>query len=544
MTDFDSIVIGSGAGGLTAATALARAGQRVLVLEQHYLPGGWCHSFPLGGYQFSPGVHYIGALEPGGMMREIYEGLDVAGDMKFLELNPDGYDHIRVGHTTFDIPRGFDAYAERISAQFPHQAAEGRRYLEIMQKMGRELMVAGRAQGPGELARVAVKVPTLLRFGLRSVRHVLDHCGVTDPVLRTILTVQSGDHGMGPSKAPAGLHAAVVSHYFNGAYYPKGGGRALPKAFIKELKRQGGQIKVRAQVSRILLETSGRRPRAVGVELADGTRFTARHIVSNADPHITYSKLIGDEHLPWRLRRRLARTKYSLSCLSLFMASDMDLEGRGLDSGNYWYSATADSDEAYRYAADRHPLTRGPVPSVFLTATTLKDRTKRRDGVHTLEAFTFVSHKAFERWKGTQHGERPPEYGAFKQELADRVLHRLDELVPGLRDSLVFCDVGTPLTNRFYCEATQGNLYGIEKSRWQVGPLAFPVTTPFAGLRMCGASTLSHGVAGATMSGLVAAQTVLRCSRSELLTGTSEVTILPADRPDLWPAAEGKRAVA
>ena len=40
MEQWDTIVIGSGAGGLTAAAALAKHGQRVLVLEQHYLPGG------------------------------------------------------------------------------------------------------------------------------------------------------------------------------------------------------------------------------------------------------------------------------------------------------------------------------------------------------------------------------------------------------------------------------------------------------------------------------------------------------------------------
>jgi phytoene dehydrogenase-like protein len=67
---WDTIVIGSGPGGLTAAVALARAGQRVLVLEQHTLPGGWTHSFTLQGYRFSPGVHYPGNLQDGGWRRE------------------------------------------------------------------------------------------------------------------------------------------------------------------------------------------------------------------------------------------------------------------------------------------------------------------------------------------------------------------------------------------------------------------------------------------------------------------------------------------
>ena len=76
---------------------LAQAGQRVLVLEQHEVPGGWCHSFTLEGYRYSPGVHYIGELGPGESVRAMLEALDVGDDLAFSELNPDGYDHVIIG---------------------------------------------------------------------------------------------------------------------------------------------------------------------------------------------------------------------------------------------------------------------------------------------------------------------------------------------------------------------------------------------------------------------------------------------------------------
>ncbi len=120
--DYDCIVIGSGAGGLTAAVALAQSGKKVLVLEQHDRPGGWTHSFTLEGYRFSPGVHYIGDLQEGGGLRHIYDGLGVSQDLTFCELNPDGYDHIIIGDRRVDFPKGKENLIDRLKSHFPHEA--------------------------------------------------------------------------------------------------------------------------------------------------------------------------------------------------------------------------------------------------------------------------------------------------------------------------------------------------------------------------------------------------------------------------------------
>ena len=60
--NLDAIVIGSGIGGLSAASLLSRAGKRVLVLEQHDRSGGCCHTFEERGFEFDTGIHYIGEM--------------------------------------------------------------------------------------------------------------------------------------------------------------------------------------------------------------------------------------------------------------------------------------------------------------------------------------------------------------------------------------------------------------------------------------------------------------------------------------------------
>ena len=122
------------------------------------------------------------------------------------------------------------------------------------------------------------------------------------------------------------------------------------------------------------------------------------------------------------------------------------------------------------------------------------------------------------------------------------MLNTLDQRVPGLKERVVFCSLGTPLTNEHYLYAHQGNLYGIDKSRRQVGPGAFPIQTEIDNLLMCGASTLSHGVSGATSTGLTAARRILKCKLSDLLMMDGpELQIFPSEDPSLWPPKQRRR---
>jgi hypothetical protein len=95
---WDAIIIGSGIGGLSTAALLSiYGGQRVLVLERHYVPGGYTHVFDRHGYEWDVGLHYIGELQSEeSVLRRTFDKI-TDGQLEWAAM-PDVYDRAVIGN--------------------------------------------------------------------------------------------------------------------------------------------------------------------------------------------------------------------------------------------------------------------------------------------------------------------------------------------------------------------------------------------------------------------------------------------------------------
>ncbi|WP_104733658.1 phytoene desaturase family protein [Hanstruepera ponticola] len=512
---YDTIIIGSGVGGLSAAICLSRAGQRVLVLEQHDVPGGWCHSFYLNGYRFTPGVHYVGLLGEGQSTRELYEGLGIANELAFYRMNPDAFEHCWIGDERFHYPANFDEFQNRLIDRFPHEKKGIIKYLKLIKNVSIQLQLIPKIRTVWQQITIPFRTKHMGKYAPFTLKRVINW-HVKDPLLQRILNIQYGDHGLPPAKASFLMHAAIMDHYSEGGFYPVGGGGALVKAMTNCIKNFGSQVRTQSGVSKIIVNKTKKRNKAIGVVLENGESIFAHRIISNADPETTYLKMIGSEYLSNSLKKKLERTKYSCTSLMLFLTVDMDVKKAGLDSGNIWMMPNKDMDELFEDMQKTDILEGEEFSGLFISCTSLKDPISFDGRYHTLEVITYINYDAFAAFENETE-ERSQAYLEFKDKLIQKFLNSLEKVVPGISKNIVHKDLGTPLTNEFYLNTTRGNVYGTEKSLRHIGPFAYKSKSEIENLYMCGASIVSHGVAGAGYSGVQTAAAILGCKQDDLL---------------------------
>lgn len=531
MEEFDTIIIGSGVGGLATAICLARAGQRVLVLEQHYVPGGWSHSFTLNGQRFSPGVHYVGLLDEGQSVHELYRGLGIANDMVFFRMNKNAYEHCLINNETFNLPAGIANLKKVLIARFPKEEKNITEYLTLVQRVTHELQLIPKLKGFWQKITVPFRTKHFGKFALFPLKKVIGW-HIKDPLLKAVLNIQCGDHGLSPKRACFPVHCSVMSHYFDGGFYPMGGGGGIVKAMTNGIKKHGGEVRVKQDVEKILIENK----KAVGVQLKSGQKIWAKNIVSNADPSITYLNLIGKTHLSKSLIKKLERTKYSVTSLILFLTLDMDVTQFGIDSGNIWMMKDEHDDANFEDLMDNDCTEGDSFPAVFISCTTMKDPVSFNGRYHNFEVLTYVNYDNLQEFKNLEeyHTE---DYMIFKEKIILKLMNNIEKVIPNAKQNIVQAELGTPKTNEFYINSTKGSVYGTEKTLNQVGPFSYKNKAEIENLYLCGASTLSHGVGGATHSGVIAAALILNCKPEDLLMedANQKLRIYDAEDVSTWP---------
>jgi all-trans-retinol 13,14-reductase len=500
--EFDVIVIGSGLSGLVAASLLAReGGKRVLVLERHYRIGGFTHVFTRPGFEWDVGVHYVGRVGEGELLRSVFDRV-TGGALQWAPL-PEVYDAIELGGPArrYELRKGRASLFDL----FPSKRRELEQYVQVVEQTARraqlQLFNSGGAPRPALAQfRLAPTVPTWAR---RTTRERLAELGFTEDTEVAVLTGQYGDYGPGPSRSAFAQHAMVVDHYLEGAWYPVGGASRFAASIAPAIEAAGGHLAHSAEVKRIVVEGE----RATGVELANGAVLRAPVVVSAAGASATYERLLDEAHRPAPLLTALRSATSSSAYVCLYLGlkgTDAEL---GLTGTNLWVHADAHPDASIeRFEAD--PT--APFPVVYLSFPSAKDPEfqNRHPGRATVEAICMVKWEWFAQWKDTRWQKRGADYEAFKATLKQRLLDAVLTRLPQLRGKAAHAELSTPLSTAHFMGHARGEAYGLEATPARYG-VPLRAQTHLEGLFLTGVDLATSGVAGAALAGSLTAAAIL-----------------------------------
>lgn len=543
-TQWDVIVIGSGLGGLTAAACLSALGRRTLVLEQHYVAGGNAHVFRRQKkFEFDVGVHYIGDCGPNGRIPALFSALGAGGRVEFVELDEDGWDTLRFPGLEFRVPKGWDNYRDRLVATFPDDETAIYRYIEILRGVSEE---SGRVRlpvAPADFPRLVQEAPNFLRWGMRPLAELFDECHLGRKV-RGVLAGESGDCASPPSIMPVMLQAGLMAGYLAGAYYPRGGGQVIPATLVEVIEANGGQLLTRESVDRILVEDG----KAAGVRLTTGEELRAPVVISNADLKRTMLDMVGREHLSAETVARIEGFRMAPPLFVVYLGLDIDLR-ETMPRTNYWIFSSFDPEAPYEGI---HEGRLSDDLSVFISVGSVKDPESEHiapKGYSSVELMTIVpaDHRLWAVEEGPVAGEkyhRNPDYRSFKETIAERVIDIASDVIPNLREHIVWRETATPITHERYTHSTGGTSYGIELAVDQFGPNRVSPATEIPGLFLAGASTVyGHGIAGVMRGGVGTASVVAGVDvAADIAAGrpVGHPAPLPP-RPEHWDAWEASR---
>jgi prolycopene isomerase len=493
MNQYDAIVIGSGMGGLTTASLLAKRKLRVLLLEKEKQTGGYVVSFKRNGFTFDATGAFVGGCQEGG---EFYQVLQEIGAHEAIEFIP--VHHIQNSYPGFEVhlrQGGFHSYMEALLDLFPEEEKGLKAYLSLIQQIGEEVK---------SYSEITLFKKILFPFTFRNlVRfHKSSHKMILDRFFRGG-EIKMALHTLPATEPPSRLSFLFVAMLISkalreGVFYPKGGMGKISEAIVKSFCQNGGEIHLKMEAEKILIKNG----RVEGVLTKDGKTFQSPLVISNINPNHMVKMLPLEFQKPFL--KKMRHLEYSLSCFILYLATDLDVKSMDLPYFTY-LRFLSDLEEEDRL------LQRGDIPNhptLIISIPTLLDPSLAPSGQHLIKVLINVPYHYQEKWEQGKMGK----YMRIKEGFSQRILQQLDaKLIPDLRNHLLSYEAATPLTLERYTGNERGAMYGLASTPQQIGNLRPPHQTPIPGLFQVGHYTQpSHGIVGASLSGLFAARAILQ----------------------------------
>ena len=508
---WDVIVVGSGMGGMSVSAALSKYGRKVLLLEQHYIPGGYTHMFARKGYKWDVGVHVMGEMREGEIPAKIMKWL-TNGQAEMITLGdpydgfyfPDDYD--------FQMAEGNQKFLNHLKSKFPDE----KHILDKYWKKVRRVDMICKAFFLFQTLPMWLEWPlSKLWFGLLfknwwgvTTEEAIDEFGMS-PKLKRTLTSHWGYYGSVPKESSFGVHCLTHTHFWNGAFYPKGGAKKFAEYMLENVVDKGGKVAVRASVDEVLVKNG----KAYGVRMEDGKEFKAPIVISAVGAKTTVNKLIPETFKNSEWAKSLRSIGDSPSYLCLNIAFKGDIASKGAGSSNKWLYSIKNNKQQLWDVTDLEEIPH----LLYVSFPSMKDPEHVRGQKETGECVTFVDWDAFVKWDDTTHKNREQAYEDLKASITKRMLDELQKRIPDIMEHMDFCELSTPLTSKHYCRASKGAIYGLDASVKRFTNPHLRTRTPIKNFYMSGVDVATVGVVSGMISGILTAAAIDKRAYLKLL---------------------------